>query len=126
MDVKAVANVQTSVEMNSQNIDVKNAKGLQPEKNEHAQNQQNQAAQKVDKKQASPEVIEKIVEDLKKKLSMLNTQLKIKIDKDTDMVVVKVIDKTTNKVIRQIPPEYVLKIAKYLDEIAGLLYNEKV
>ena len=57
---------------------------------------------------------------------MLNTQLEIQIDKDTDIVVVKVIDRETNKVIRQIPPEYVLKIAKYLDEIAGLLYNEKV
>jgi flagellar protein FlaG len=76
--------------------------------------------------QTSPEVIEKIIEDLKKKLSMLNTQLEIQIDKDTDIVVVKVIDRETNKVIRQIPPEYVLKIAKYLDEIAGLLYNEKV
>jgi flagellar protein FlaG len=124
MDVKAITNVQTSVEMNSQNFDVKVAKNLQNDKNQHLQNQ-NQT-QKIDKKQASPEVIEKIVEDLKKKLSMLNTQLKIQIDKDTDMVVVKVIDKTTNKVIRQIPPEYVLKIAKYLDEIAGLLYNEKV
>ncbi|SMP06925.1 flagellar protein FlaG [Desulfurobacterium pacificum] len=124
MDVKAITNVQTSVEMNSQNFDVKVAKNLQNDKNQHLQNQDQ--TQKLEKKQASPEVIEKIVEDLKKKLSMLNTQLKIQIDKDTDMVVVKVIDKTTNKVIRQIPPEYVLKIAKYLDEIAGLLYNEKV
>jgi flagellar protein FlaG len=124
MDVKAITNVQTSIEMNSQNFDVKVAKNLQNDKNQHLQNQDQ--TQKLEKKQASPEVIEKIVEDLKKKLSMLNTQLKIQIDKDTDMVVVKVIDKTTNKVIRQIPPEYVLKIAKYLDEIAGLLYNEKV
>jgi flagellar protein FlaG len=56
---------------------------------------------------------------------MLNTQLQIKIDKDTDMIVIKVIDKETKKVIRQIPPEYVLKIAKYLDEITGILYNGK-
>jgi flagellar protein FlaG len=56
---------------------------------------------------------------------MLNTQLQIKIDKDTDITVVKVVDKQTNKVIRQIHPEYVLKIAKYLDEITGLLLREK-
>jgi flagellar protein FlaG len=48
------------------------------------------------------------------------------VDKETEEIVVKVIDKETKEVIRQIPPEYLLKIAKYLDEIAGILYNEKV
>ena len=77
-------------------------------------------------KEISPQMLEELVKELEKKLSMLNTQLKISIDKDTNMVVVKVIDKETKKIIRQIPPEYVLKIVKYLDEITGLLYNNKV
>ena len=124
MDVKPVAHLQPSVEMNSQNLEIKNQQQLkQPEVHE-SQNIDSKKKEKAT--QTSPEVIEKIIEDLKKKLSMLNTQLEIQIDKDTDIVVVKVIDRETNKVIRQIPPEYVLKIAKYLDEIAGLLYNEKV
>jgi len=123
MDVKPVAHLQPTVEMHSKGLDEK----VQQLKSNGAQepiNLGNREKEKVEK--TSPEVIEKIIEDLKKKLSMLNTQLEIKIDKDTDIVVVKVVDKETNKVIRQIPPEYVLKIAKYLDEIAGILYNEKV
>ena len=124
MDVKPVAHLQPSVEMNSQNLEIKNQQQLKRPEVHESQNIDSKKKEKAT--QTSPEVIEKIIEDLKKKLSMLNTQLEIQIDKDTDIVVVKVIDRETNKVIRQIPPEYVLKIAKYLDEIAGLLYNEKV
>ncbi|WP_411376610.1 flagellar protein FlaG [Desulfurobacterium thermolithotrophum] len=107
--------------MNSQNLEIQNQKLVDKHGNADTVNIQKEK----EKDKLSPELIEKVIEDLKKKLSMLNTQLQIKIDKDTDIVVVKVIDKETNKIIRQIPPEYVLKIAKYLDEIAGLLYNEK-
>jgi flagellar protein FlaG len=124
MDVKPVAHLQPSVEMNSQSLEIKNQQQLKRPEVHESQNIDSKKKEKAT--QTSPEVIEKIIEDLKKKLSMLNTQLEIQIDKDTDIVVVKVIDRETNKVIRQIPPEYVLKIAKYLDEIAGLLYNEKV
>jgi flagellar protein FlaG len=123
MDVKPIANLQTSIQMNSQNLEISNKLDRT---NIQDSNETSNIREKQRKKDIhSPEVIEKIVEDLKKKLSMLNTQLQIKIDKDTDMIVIKVMDKETKKVIRQIPPEYVLKIAKYLDEITGILYNGK-
>ncbi|WP_456456132.1 flagellar protein FlaG [Thermovibrio sp.] len=118
MDVKPVVNLQASLEINLQTYSAKN----QPEKELFSLTHR----EKERKKGISPEVLESVLNDLKKKLSLLNTQLKIQIDKNTDIVVVKVIDKETQKVIRQIPPEYVLKIAKYLDEIAGLLFSEKV
>jgi len=40
--------------------------------------------------------------------------------------VVKIIDSETKEVIRQLPPDVILKIAKYIDEVTGLLFNEKV
>jgi len=121
MDVKSVSNIQSTVEMN-----VQNTVGLKPTKTESSSHSDRANNQELELKKLSPKMLEELVKELEKKLSMLNTQLKISIDKDTDMVVVKVIDKETKKVIRQIPPEYVLKIVKYLDEIAGLLYNNKV
>ncbi|WP_456435543.1 flagellar protein FlaG [Thermovibrio ammonificans] len=115
MDVKPIASTKPAIDVNLQNIN---------------RLEQQQLQQTVNKKgeegKVTPEQLQEALKDLKDKLSILNTQLEIKIDKDTDIIVVKVIDKTTHKVIRQIPPEYVLKIAKYLNEIAGLLYNEKV
>lgn len=122
MDVKSVANTQTAQQLHTQSVELtKQQMNVQKVKENHQQDE----SQIKQMEKVSPELIEKVVEELKKKLSMLNTQLQIQIDKDTDITVVKVIDKDTKKVIRQIPPEYVLKIAKYLDEIAGLLLNEK-
>ncbi|RUM91140.1 MAG: flagellar biosynthesis protein FlaG [Thermovibrio sp.] len=125
MDIKPILNSQTSIQMNSQNLEISNKNFLDKTNMKDSNESSNIKEEQRKKDIHSPEVIEKIIEDLKKKLSMLNTQLQIKIDKDTDMLVVKVIDKETKKVIRQIPPEYVLKIAKYLDEITGILYNGK-
>ena len=56
---------------------------------------------------------------------MLNSQLKIETDEDTGIQVVKIVDSETKEVIRQLPPDVVLKIAKYIDEVTGLLFNEK-
>ncbi len=122
MDVKPISNTQTAQQLHSQSVELSKQQ-LNAQKAEKIQ-QQNESQVKQ-KEKISAELIEKVVEELKKKLSMLNTQLQIQIDKDTDITVVKVIDKDTKKVIRQIPPEYILKIAKYIDEIAGLLLNEK-
>ncbi len=118
MDVKSVVNLQPSLEINVQSF---SAKSQGQESLSHLNRME-----KEREKAISPETLENVLNDLKRKLSLLNTQLKIQIDKDTDIIVVKVIDKETQKVIRQIPPEYILKIAKYLDEIAGLLFSEKV
>jgi len=113
MDVKPVANLQSSLEANFQSLELKN------------QTPQREQALRKQEEKVTPQLLEEVVKSLKEKLSLLNTQLQIEIDKDTKEVVVKVIDKQTKEVIRQIPPEYVLKIAKYIDEIAGLLFSEK-
>ncbi|WP_457568577.1 flagellar protein FlaG [Desulfurobacterium sp.] len=120
MDVKNVMNVQATLQMNASRIPGDTVKARS----------QSQGESKVqnEKKKISPEEMQKLVNDLKEKLSMLNTQLKIeieKIGKGEEIPVIKVIDTKTKEVIRQIPPEYMIKIAKYIDEITGLLLREK-
>ena len=44
---------------------------------------------------------------------------------DGDKTIVKVIDTETNKVIRQIPSEEAIAIAKSLDKLQGMLINSK-
>lgn len=44
-------------------------------------------------------------------------ELRFSIDKDSGRTVIKVVDSSTNKVIRQIPPKEVLAIAKHLKEL---------
>jgi len=123
MDIKAISGTQPSINMNSQNVEALNRKQISKIQEEH---QTENKAKEVQAEKITPEVLKKAIENLNKKLSMLNSQLKIETDNDTGIRVIKVIDKETQKVIRQIPPEAVLKIAKYIDEVAGLIFNEKV
>lgn len=77
--------------------------------------------QKVDN-----EIIQKTLEEIRKKLDYLNKYLKIEIDDQLEIPVVKIIEKETNKVIRQIPPEYLLELMKRIDLMLGILLNERV
>lgn len=65
---------------------------------------------------------------LKKLNDFVNTasrDLTFSVDKDTDIAVVKVVDRQTQEVIRQIPSEEVIQIAKVLDKLQGLLVRDK-
>lgn len=53
-------------------------------------------------------------------LSGMASELKFSIDDDTGIQVVKIIDNTTQEVIRQMPSEEMLAVAKALDTIKGL------
>jgi flagellar protein FlaG len=59
-------------------------------------------------------------------LKSAQRDLNIEIDKDTGIVVVKVVDRESGEVIRQIPPEETLAIAKNLDTAQGVLFRSRV
>lgn len=53
------------------------------------------------------------------------SSLQFSIDEDTGATVVKIVDSETHDVIRQIPAEEILAIARSLDKMAGLLLKQK-
>ena len=55
----------------------------------------------------------------------LNSALQFNIDDSTGLTVVKVIDTDTKDVIKQIPSEDMLALAKALDQIKGLLVKQQ-
>lgn len=55
----------------------------------------------------------------------LNSALQFNIDDSTGLTVVKVIDTDTKEVIKQIPSEDMLALAKALDQIKGLLVKQQ-
>lgn len=60
--------------------------------------------------------LQKAVADLRDAVEPLARDLQFSVDKDTGRTVVKIIDSSTDKVIRQIPSEEALAIAKDLGE----------
>ena len=86
--------------------------------------QQVQDAQ--EKRDIKPEELQKLIEEIKRKFDMLSKYLKIDIDQELEIPVVKIMEKDTNRVIRQIPPDYLLELMKRIDQLLGLLMERKV
>ena len=55
----------------------------------------------------------------------INSSLEFSVDDDTGTSVVKIVDKDTKELIRQIPFAEMLSIAKALDTIKGILFHQK-
>ena len=72
----------------------------------------------------------KAFEDLAKKLEdfkkLVKTNFKYEILKNPDMIVLKIMNSDTGEVIRQIPPEEAVKLAKAIDELMGLFVDKHV
>ena len=85
--------------------------------------QQVQDAQ--EKRDIKPEELQKLIEEVKRKFDMLSKYLKIDIDRELEMPVVKIMERDTNKVIRQIPPDYLLELMKRIDQLLGLLVERE-
>jgi len=84
-------------------------------------------AHAVQQAQAAPsaEEVKQSVEKINNTIQAMARNLQFTVDQDTKKNVVKVIDTVTKDVIRQIPTEEVLAIAKTLDKLQGLLLREK-
>lgn len=74
---------------------------------------------------AKPEEVRNAVEKVKEFVSPVTSDIQFSIDEDTDATVVKIIDRSTKEVIRQIPSQEMLEIAKALDRLQGLLIRQK-
>lgn len=58
-------------------------------------------------------------------ISHVNDNLQFSVDDDTGKTIIKVVDSTTNEVIKQIPSEEMIAIAKAMDKLKGLLIQQK-
>lgn len=70
-------------------------------------------------------VIERAAAKVSKALDFTDPRLKIEVDDEAERVVIKVVEQDSGKVIRQIPPEELLQLEKYLSSAKGLLLHEQ-
>lgn len=98
--------------------------------------QQNKAIKEVAKKIAqeqmpaskpvSKEEIAKYIRRTLKDSSLLNRDFKYSINMETDQITVKVVDRNTNKVIKEIPSESIQRLQVSLKKYIGLLIDEQI
>jgi len=82
-------------------------------------------AQSVDP-QALRHQLQEMVQKLNKQMEQSATSLGFSVDDSTGRNVVKVINKDTGEMVRQIPSEDVLRLAHSMEALKGLLYNKHV
>ncbi|BCD68366.1 flagellar protein FlaG [Nitratiruptor sp. YY09-18] len=119
MDVKAISSMQAALDMHTANSAQKE---FTPQEQKTLSDEE--FFQKLNP-QTQNDIIKKTIEKFNQKMQLFNSSLRVEIDKDTGIQVVKIVDNESKEVIRQLPPESVLKIAKYIDEITGLLFEKK-
>lgn len=76
-------------------------------------------------RQPDEKTLNESLEKLNDHVSLFSSDLEFTIDKDTETPVVRVVDRTTKDVIRQIPSEQAVKLAQALEHLQGLLIRDK-
>ncbi|MDR0233452.1 MAG: flagellar protein FlaG [Zoogloeaceae bacterium] len=71
------------------------------------------------------EELQKGVDNLNAFITPYNTSLNFSVDKESGRLVVKVIDKETEEVVKQFPSEEALRISRSLEQLQGLLVQQK-
>ena len=84
-------------------------------------NQQN--GQQEQQSSPTAEAVKKAVEEMNKKMS--NSVAQFGIHEETNHLTIKIVDKETRKVIKELPPEKTLDMIAKVWEMAGLLVDEK-
>lgn len=71
------------------------------------------------------EDLEEALKKVNEFVSNRNTDLQFSTDDETGLSIVKVIDRSSKEVIRQIPSEEMVQFAKVLDKLQGLLIRQQ-
>ena len=67
-----------------------------------------------------------MVEQIQRISDMFDRKLQFRVSKELDQVIVKVIDSTTDRTIREIPSAEIQKLQIRIKETLGLLFDESI
>ncbi len=111
---EASQNAETSNQLAKETtaLNPKQSAGENPEKNNGEMTPEQKNAQ-----------IKKAVEDINKRAN--NSEAIFGIHEETNRVTIKIVDKTSKKVIKEFPPEKTLDMIAKIWEMAGLMVDEK-
>jgi len=92
---------------------------------EQATNQKSKEVQQPVKRENLPD-LEELAADVQKNLNIMhNVDLRFSVHKASGQIMVTVIDESTGKVIREIPPSQILELAAKMDEMVGMIFDKE-
>jgi len=79
----------------------------------------------VKKRELSTKQIQNVINDINNKIRQTKTRCEFTYHDQSNRVSVKIIDRETKEVVKEIPPEETIEIIERIWEIAGILVDEK-
>lgn len=76
--------------------------------------------------QAQNQGIDTVLKELESISSALNRRLKFSVNRELQQVVVQVVDRETDKVIKELPPEGIQRLYAKMQEALGMLIDEEI
>ena len=70
------------------------------------------------------EPLQDVVSDLNNLVRDLHRELQFSVDEDSGSTVIKVVDRETDEVVRQIPSEDLMRLRKRLEEAVGVFFKD--
>lgn len=70
--------------------------------------------------------VNQAIKEIKQQMSDIGRKINFSVDEDLNIVIIKVVNKDTEEVVRQLPSEEVVEIARNIQENKGLIFQEKV
>jgi len=89
------------------------------------QNDFTEQTKNTQKVTVSQEELNKMMEEIKHKFSMIEKYLQIDIDQQLRIPISKIIDMRTEEIIRQIPPDWIVDILRRMEELRGVFYSKE-
>jgi len=89
------------------------------------QNDFTEQTKNTQKVTVSQEELNKMMEEIKHKFSMIEKYLQIDIDQQLRIPISKIIDMRTEEIIRQIPPDWIVDILRRMEELRGVIYSKE-
>lgn len=83
-------------------------------------------SQEEQTRQLSEKDAESYLKDILRMTSLFDRKLKFTLNRDLGTVIVKVVDRETDKVIKEIPPEALQRLHRRMKEAIGLLIDEEI
>jgi flagellar protein FlaG len=128
LDIQNISNNTVRSEMARRKADADKASKARAE--QASSSRKRRAVLEQDQQEKTVRLSEKDAEaylkDILRMSSLFDRKLKFVLNRDLGTVVVKVVDRETDKVIKEIPPEALQRLHRRMKEAIGLLIDEEI
>lgn len=124
MGIEAIKNTTVTYQSDDLAVETKEESEHRAEIRETIQDSASNTGENSANPQVEESQIKKAVEEINKKAN--NSEVVFGIHSETNRVMIKIVDRETKEIIKELPPEKTLDMISKIWEVAGLMVDEKL